>query len=70
MLSYFFHQRKVPCFGAGWEVACLDRVYFMSKKNVIFHLFLLLEDGTVEASIPGSLRQNTVNFLFNGKILP
>ena len=55
MLSYFFHQRKVPCFGAGWEVACLDRVYFMSKKNVIFHLFLLLEDGTVEASIPGSL---------------
>ena len=67
MFSFFFLQGKVLCFGTCWQVAFLDHVYFMSKK-IIFQMHFLLE-GIVEASLPGSNWQKTVNFLFNGKIL-
>ena len=66
-LVFFFLQGKVLCFGTCWQVAFLDHVYFMSKK-IIFQMHFLLE-GIVEASLPGSNWQKTVNFLFNGKIL-
>ena len=51
-----FLQGKVVCFGTRFQVACLDRVQTLCRKNVIFRLCCLLhEDGIVEACIPGSI---------------
>ena len=52
---------KVVCFGTRFQVACLDRVY-LCRKNVIFRLCLLHEDG-IEACIPGSIWQKNSKFL-------
>ena len=61
-----FIQGKVVCFGKRFQVACLASVY-LCQKNVIFRLCLLHEDG-IEACIPGSIWQKTVNFWWlNGK---
>ena len=63
--NYVLLQGKVVCFGTHFQVACLDRVY-LCRKNVIFRLCLLHEDG-IEACIPGSIWQKRVNFWLNGK---
>ena len=62
-----FLQGKVVCFGMRFQAACLDRVYLC--WNAIFRLCLRHEDGVVEACIPGSISQKTVNFWFNSKII-
>ena len=50
---FIFLQGKL-CFSMCYQVTCLEHVSFC-RKNAIFQLCLLHEDGIVEACIPVSI---------------
>ena len=65
--SYFYlSSRKVVCFGTHFKVACLDRVSLW-RKNIL--VVFAPWRGIVEACIPSSIWQKSVNSCFNGKIM-
>ena len=66
LVIFIFLQRKV-CVSAPVSKLVSWTVFPCGEK--IFRLCLLHEDGIVEACIPSSIWQKSVNFWFNGKIM-